>query len=258
MGADAETTVADGSGTSGGEESRRGEKGSEEHGREEAENGANESGAPVSEERGGGEHGTGANRVLAALGGLAVLGAFLLAVAPGLVPSGVRSTLAALSPGIYVALLTAVGFVMLLVVAARSGGPSAAPLAPEPDQGDRPPALGERFDRSLDRATDPSLQRADRLAYQSAIREWLQETGADAVARAADCDREVAARLVADGAWTGDRRASALLGDADAPAPPWYVHLWDLLRAESAFARRVRHAVDEIRAIDAGDREVSP
>lgn len=206
---------------------------------------------------GGGGNGTGANRILAALGGLAVLGAFLLAVAPGLVPSEVRSTLAALSPRVYVALLTAAGFVMLLIVAARSGGPSAAPLAPESDPGDRPPALGERFDRSLDRATDPSLGRDVRLEYQSAVREWLHETATDAVARAADCDREVAAQVVADGAWTDDRRASALLGSADAPAPPWYVHLWDLLRAESAFARRVRHAIDEIHAIDAGDREVS-
>lgn len=205
-----------------------------------------------------GATGTDANRVLAALGGLAVLAAFLLAVAPGLVPSGVRSTLSALSPRVYVALLTAAGFVMLLVVAARSGGPGATSLTPDPDLGDRPPALGERFDRSLARATDPSLPRDSRLDYQAAIREWLHETATDAVVRAADCDREIAAQVVVDGAWTDDRRASALLGGEGAPAPPWYVHLWDLLRSESAFARRVRHAVDEIHAVDAGDREVSP
>lgn len=201
---------------------------------------------------------TDANRVIAALGVAAVLAAFLLAVAPGLVPSSVRSTLSAVSPRVYVALLVLVGALLLLVVAARSGGPEAEPLAPEPDLGDRPPALGERFDGALARATDPSLPRSDRLDYQAAIREWLRETAAGAVARAADCDREVATEIVATGAWTGDRRASALLGADEALAPPWYVHLWDLLRAESAFARRVRHAVAEIHALDAGDREVEP
>lgn len=201
---------------------------------------------------------TEANRVLAGLGAAAVLGAVVLSIAPGLVPAGLRGALSAVSPGVYVALLVLVGAAVLLVVARRSDGPRAAPLYDPPEPTDRPPALGERFDATLERATHPELPRGARIDHQDAVREWLRESATNAVVRATDVDRDSAAELVASGQWTDDRRASALLGDDQAPAPPWYVHLLDLLAPESAFTRRVRHAVDEIEAVGDGDRQPGP
>jgi hypothetical protein len=66
-------------------------------------------------------------------------------------------------------------------------------------------------------------------------------------------DHEAAARAVETGAWTEDRRASALVGGPEAPSPSRLRWLLDLLLTGSAYQRRVRHAVAEVDRLLVGD-----
>lgn len=185
----------------------------------------------------------------------AVAAAALVAAVPGLL-GPLRDAFAGLSAGALMGLLVLLG----LVLAWRSGRrarrlPEPEPLVPDRSDVSRAPAAGEGFDDRLDRVTDPDLPRERRLPAQDEVRERVRDLAVTACRTAADCDRATAERAVETGAWTDDPRASVLVGGPGAPAPPLHVRVWDLVRAESAFRRRVRHALAAVRAVQRGERD---
>lgn len=187
---------------------------------------------------------------------LAAGAAALVVAALPWVPGPLRDALGGLRAGVLIGLLMLVGLVLVWHAGWHARRlPAPEPLVTDRSDASRTPAVGERFDDRLDRVTDPDLSRERRLAGQDDVRERLRDLATTACRTAAGCDRATAERAVVTGAWTDDRRASVLVGGPGAPAPPLHVRLWDLVRAESAFRRRVRHALDAVRAVQRGERD---
>lgn len=182
--------------------------------------------------------------------------AVLVAAVPGLPPASARDALAGLSPGVIIGLLVLVGLLLVALSGRRAKRiPDAEPLVPERDAGPRAPAVGAPLDDRLDFVADREIPRDSRIREQRVVREHVREVVVTACRMAADCDLETAERAVETGAWTDDPRAGALVGGPEASSPPLHVRVWDLVRSESAFRRRVRHALDEVRVVQAGDRD---
>lgn len=196
------------------------------------------------------------SRVVRGVALAAGVAAVLVAAVPGLPPAPVRDAFAGLSAGALIGLLVLVGLLLAWLSGRRARQvPEPEPLVPDRSAADRAPAVGERFDDRLARVTDPDLPRERRLAGQDGVRDRVRAAAVTACRTAADCDRETAERAVDTGAWTDDPRASALVGGPEAAAPPLHVRAWDLVRAESAFRRRVRHALAAVRAVQRGERD---
>lgn len=195
-------------------------------------------------------------RVTAGVALAAGVGAALVAAVPGLPPAPVRDALAGLSPGAVIGLLVLVGLLLFALSGRRARRiPEPEPLVPERDPKSRTPAVGEALDDRLDFVADPEIPRDARTEEQRAVREHVREVVVAACRTAAGCDWDAARGAVEDGTWTDDPRAGALVGGPGAAGPPLRVRVWDLVRSESAFRRRVRHALDEVRAVQAGDRD---
>lgn len=185
---------------------------------------------------------------LAVVAVLAILVAVAAVVAPGAVPlpSAVEVLLTTIPAAVVLSLLAFVGIVLLFVRSRRSRSSEIDPLLEPEDTGPRAPALGSVFDEDLTAATDLDATRERRLVEREGVEELLRDAAVDAYAVEVGVDRETAHEAVVAGAWTDDPRASALVGGPDAPTPSWGQWLLDLLRSESAYHRRVRHAVAEI------------
>jgi hypothetical protein len=186
---------------------------------------------------------------------LAVLLAAVAVLEPGAVPlpPPVRAVLTTLPPGVVLAVLAFVGVVLLLV---RSRGSRAAPPEPLVEREEptaRATELGSEFDARLATATDLDADRARRLTARESVEATVRDIAVEAYALDADVDHEAAARAVETGAWTEDRRASALVGGPEAPSPSRLRWLLDLLLTGSAYQRRVRHAVAEVDRLLVGD-----
>lgn len=185
------------------------------------------------------------------LGLSALVGAVAVLVLPGL-GTQVAAALSALSPSVVVALLAAVAVAVTLLRA--SGSSARAPVQrrvrPDRDAPDRAPVLGASVTESLARATDADATRARRTDGRDRVRAALRDAAVDAVAVSEGVDRDAARETVLTGEWTDDPRAAAVVGDERAPSPPLATWLWDLVRGEDAFRRRVRHAVDAVREVD--------
>lgn len=110
------------------------------------------------------------------------------------------------------------------------------------------PTPGDDFDRDL--ATSRSLS-SRTVKRRRAIRERLREAAIEALAVRENRDRTAAERLVAQGEWTDDPYAAALLAEGSVSLPPtaW---LRNLFRRKSQFAHDVSRAVDAIEALGAG------
>lgn len=185
--------------------------------------------------------------VLATVAVAALVLAAVSVVAPGAVPlpSAVRELLQALPPGVVLSLLALVALVLLFVRSRRSRATAVEPLL-EPAEGPaRAPALGHGFDEALAAAVDLEATRERRLVDREGVEAAVRAAVVEAYAVEAGVDADRAREAVETGTWTDDRRASALVGGPDAPSPPWSQWLFDLLRSESAYRRRVRHAIAE-------------
>lgn len=189
-------------------------------------------------------------RVAGVLGLLSLLGAVAVLALPA-VGASVTAALAGFSPGVVVALLAALA--VLAVVARVGATPARAPaharVRPERDPPDRAPVLGASVEDALARATAADATRDRRAAGRDRVRALLREGATEAVAAAEGVEHEAAREAVLCGEWTDDPRAAAVVGDERAPSPPWRSWIWDLLRGEDAFRRRVRHATAEIREV---------
>ncbi|WP_254821641.1 DUF7269 family protein [Haloglomus halophilum] len=186
---------------------------------------------------------------------LAVLLAAVAVLAPGAVPlpPPVRAVLTTLPPGVVLAMLVFVGVVLLLVRSRGSRADPPEPLVEREVPTARATELGSEFDDRLATATDLDADRARRLTARESVEATVRDSAVEAYALDAGVDREAAARAVESGAWTEDRRASALVGGPGAPSPSRLRWLLDLLLTGSAYRRRVRHAVAEVERLLAGD-----
>lgn len=187
--------------------------------------------------------------MLAAIAVLALVVAVVAILAPGAVPPAVERVLTALSPAVVLSLLAFVGLVLLFVRSRRSRSTGIEPLVAESETTARAPRLGGLFDDALDAATDLEATRERRLVDREQVEETVRAAVVEAYAVEQGVDRETARGAVVSGDWTDDRRASALVGGPDAPTPSWGQWLLDLLRSESAYPRRIRHALAETEAI---------
>ncbi|WP_276260806.1 DUF7269 family protein [Haloglomus litoreum] len=185
---------------------------------------------------------------LAVVAVLAILVAVVAVVAPGAVPvpPAVEALLDTIPAAVVLSLLAFVGLLLLFARSRRSRASELDPLLAPAEGGPRAPALGSGFDGDLAAATDLDATRERRLVERENVENIVRDAAVDAYAVEVGVDRETAHEAVVTGDWTGDRRASALVGGPEAPTPSWGQWLFDLLRSESAYHRRVRHAVAEI------------
>lgn len=186
-----------------------------------------------------------AGLVLVIVAVLALVLAVVAVLAPGVVPSAVGNVLTALPPAVVLSLLAVAGILLLFVRSRRSRSTGVEPLVAETESTPRAPRLGGPFDDDLASATDLEATRERRLVDREGIEETVRAAAVEAYAVEHGVDREAAREAVTSGGWTDDRRASALVGGPDAPTPSWGQWLLDLLRSESAYHRRVRHALAE-------------
>lgn len=186
-----------------------------------------------------------AGLALAAVAVLALVLGIVAVLAPGVVPSAVENALTTLPPPVLLSLLAFAAILLLLVRSRRSRSAEVEPLVVEAEATERAPRLGGPFDEALDAATDLEATRERRLVDRERVEETVRAAAVEAYAVEHGVDRETAREAVVAGGWTDDRRASALVGGSDAPTPSWGQWLLDLLRSESAYHRRVRHALAE-------------
>lgn len=191
---------------------------------------------------------------IAAVVGIVV--ATVAVVAPGAVPlpPGIERLLTTVPPAVVLSLLAVATLLVLAVRSRRSRSSALDPLLVTEDTAPRAPVLGSGLDDDVAAATDLDATRERRLAARERVEERVGAAAIDAYTVAVGVDRETARTAVRTGEWTADRRASALVGGPDAPTPSRGRWLLDLLRSESAYGRRVRHAVAEIERLVDRDR----
>lgn len=132
--------------------------------------------------------------------------------------------------------------------------------------GDPKPA--ERFERAL--ADPPETATADRweltasdldseirrgvagdTAADDRVRQRLVDVAVDRLARETDATREAAQRAVAEGSWTDDRTAAALLSDAEGPVHSRRSRLRRWLDPATERRRRLRRTVTALKRLPA-------
>lgn len=207
----------------------------------------------------GGDRRRRVRRAFDAVALLALVGA--AATLAGVVPDAVVRTLAGVArPTLGVlGLLTAV---LVLVTWNRSGTDADETeyhefgVPPRPAPPERVPAgdgvpPGARV--ALAAGEDDRIARATtgREFGGESVEERLREAAVAAVVRDTGVDESLAAERVADGSWTDDPRAAALLADGEEPTVPPSVALRDWIAGERT-ARTVRATVREI------ERRASP
>ncbi|WP_157971643.1 DUF7269 family protein, partial [Halorussus litoreus] len=126
--------------------------------------------------------------------------------------------------------------------------------SPERAHYDEVRTAGREVDRAL--GTDPDDHSADDVAaMRRDARNRVRTIAVDVVADFENCDRATAARLIADGTWTDDRRAAAFLAGVD--RAPLGVRIRDWASGER-FERWASRAVAEIEARAGGGGRVAP
>lgn len=144
-------------------------------------------------------------RALLAVGLAAVVAGVVLTVRPGLVTFD-WATLATL--GVWVAALVGVAFAALERFESDDAPPGALPRVGErPDYG----VPGDDLAAAVADAGAGQRDAADR----DRVRDRLRVAAVDALERFAGDSPEVAERRVAEGSWTGDPDAAALLAESD-------------------------------------------
>lgn len=112
------------------------------------------------------------------------------------------------------------------------------------------PRPGESFDEAFRRATVDASRTSDE--QRAVVRERLRAVAIDAVAHRENCGPAEAADRLASGEWTDDIHAAAFFADPDAEIAGDSVRTYaaEIAGVESRFARRARHAVAELDAME--------
>jgi len=186
-------------------------------------------------------------RVLKGIGTVALVGALVVAVLPGLFAS--VTVLRVLASPIPVFLLGALA-VALAVQAFRAGGDEGRFEYSTPDYGDRDPADAPRVGRAIDEQIerlrgDETDTSAVRDAVVSDAWQHLRETAVETMVTVEGIDRETANARIRDGSWTDDPRAARFLGGEEAPPLPVWLRIADWLRGAPS-VRRIEATVEAI------------
>ncbi len=106
----------------------------------------------------------------------------------------------------------------------------------EPDP--EPPAavVGDSLRQALEDPSSSDRQQVVTLLRRAAVDDL-----------SSDRTREEARKMVVEGGWTEDPRAAAVLAEAGEVDLPLRIRFQDWLMEDSAFERRAKHAVDELR-----------
>lgn len=203
-------------------------------------------------------------KVATALGALSLLAALAVVVLPGTLVQPVRFTAATVQSLRSVALLLGgfVGLYGLYVVYHRdppdddgdgSETVDLATMRPERPHGPSNDAVGTGLDAYLDRIGGQVDYGYDDRYSAYRVEQNLESLAVAVVAEAADCSRERAREHVAAGTWTDDVRAAAFVGGPDAPDRPASMRVRDWANGD-AYDRQVRATVDELAAINGGER----
>lgn len=184
---------------------------------------------------------------LKAVGTAALLGAVVVAVAPGLLS---LVGLGGPGPSVWLAFPLGLLALALAVRAFRSGAESDDGTVPRPDYETRDtadaPRVGEAIDdRIEDLAGDDADADRVREGVVGDVRRRLRETVVDAMVTGEGVDRETANESVREGTWTDDPRARAFLGGEAAPPMPVWLRIADWLRGAPS-VRRIEATVDAI------------
>lgn len=199
-------------------------------------------------------------RLLTALSLLAIgVAIAVLLLGETVLPPVVREQLQRLPPAMLIAIVAWFGLMLWFDRARRRTESPASPLEdewPEPPSGVTPetaPRVGDDWTAAIDLATSPTAPRHARLEARDRVETELRSIATELYELTHDAEPSRASDAIETGDWTDDRRATALLGGPEAPSPPIYVRLFDLLRPESVYRRRVRHAIHALHGLAAGD-----
>lgn len=186
-------------------------------------------------------------RYLKGIGTLALIGALVVAVVPGVLAS-VPALRVVASPLLIgpLGVLAAV----LALQAFRAGGETDAREYPTPEYENREPADAPRIGRAVDERIerllgDEAASGTVRDGVVDDAREHLRDTAVETMVDVEGMDRETATARVRDGTWTDDPRAAAFLGGEAAPALPVWLRIADWLRGAPA-VRRIEATVEAI------------
>lgn len=195
---------------------------------------------------------TGVARILAGLGGVAVIVGFVLAVSGGVLPAPARAPAAALAESLGKSLIawtlaaTGCAYALWRIVRGRRRPPVAPDLATDPPEasalegtrtGNRFEILVENHVESVRDPDDPD----DRI--RAALIDVLLDVETQLYGRSPD-------RVTADiraGEWTTDRIPAAYLGGEEAPGYPLRSRIRGWLRPTRAYEHRVERTVAAIR-----------
>ncbi|AUX09807.1 hypothetical protein AArcSl_2182 [Halalkaliarchaeum desulfuricum] len=115
---------------------------------------------------------------------------------------------------------------------------------PDPERSVSAPQPGDDFDTVLEQFVDRRHQiarvRSDEGLSAAAVAVLVQFAGKT---------ETEAKRRVKAGTWTDDVYAASFLGGENAPSVPLRDRVWNTLRRESGYQRRIRHTVDAIDAV---------
>ena len=117
---------------------------------------------------------------------------------------------------------------------------------------------GDRVGADLDRtvaAVDRTVSSRARVRREASVLPPLREAAISAVARSEGISRTAAAERVAEGTWTDDERAAALLADEGAAPLPLSVRIVDWFHGD-AFERSVDATLAEVAARAGVETEV--
>jgi hypothetical protein len=195
-------------------------------------------------------------RLLAGIGGVALVSAAVLVFAPGLFPvprAHLQPFFDLVTENVGLAGLAGLAATIAVVQGLWSSTTPGSPPpldAAEREDGPAAQVVGTDFDERL-AATGRVGARTTEA--EATIRDDLRRVAIDAYRDATGADWETAARAVEDGSWTDDPAAPAFIGGPDAPAVPLRVWFRDVLSEEGAFQRQTTRTIRAIYALGPDD-----
>lgn len=193
------------------------------------------------------------SRLVAFAGGLVLLVAALVVLAPAVLPVS-RPQLVSLMDGLANAvgitgMALAAGAIALVQGLWSSKTPSAPPAMPvESADGEvaTGQVVGDEFD---DRLAAAGRIGGRTTEAEAVVREDLRRLATDVYQQVHRCDWETAARAVEEGRWTDDRGAAAFIGGPDAPDVPLRLWFRDVISEDGAFYRQVTRTIRALYAL---------
>lgn len=199
------------------------------------------------------------SRLVAAVGGLLLLVAALIVLAPSLLPvsqARLASMMNALASTVGLAgmalVASAIAVIQGLWASTTPGAPPAMPVDDGADSQSGGPVVGAAFD---DRLAAAGRIGGRTTQAEAVVREDLRRLATDVYQQVNRCDWETAARVVEEGRWTDDPGAAAFVGGPDAPDVPLGLWFRDVISDDGSFYRQSTRTIRAIYALQADATE---